>query len=405
MYHYAAPLVFFDLLFIGFSLALGGGGVSARPHPHRAQFVPVPVPSNLRMLLAGPMLGLLQLYVAMTPPKVLFHELQRTDSRWASMEFQASFVRGVLASPIAKRYPPSKEYTKFLLRLYIDAIAKHGEEYDDEIMEIYSALCIDADALPVQQAHEDLVPDSYYRSFFLADGSPLTLQLHKGYGAESTGGTGATLWEAGLVLCDYVCANPSLFSGKNVLELGAGNGMLGVVLSRLPDPPASIVLTDHHPKVLDLMEKNLRMNGVNIVHDWRPCPLHDAQHLACCPDDGAPHVPFSDTDKATASEEGNDMQCGGGGRGPTWPCVTGSLACACALRGKDGAGAASPASEASTKNVRTVLLDWEVCSKEYSQTPHEPTGAPPVRSWADVDAGGANSSGLGVGSWSLVFMG
>jgi len=53
----------------------------------------------------------------------------------------------------------------------------------------------------------------------------------------------------GLVLCDYVRSNGELFAGKRVLELGAGNGLLGVVLSRLPLPPASIVLSDHHPKV------------------------------------------------------------------------------------------------------------------------------------------------------------
>jgi len=53
----------------------------------------------------------------------------------------------------------------------------------------------------------------------------------------------------GLVLCDYVRSNGGLFAGKRVLELGAGNGLLGVVLSRLPLPPASIVLSDHHPKV------------------------------------------------------------------------------------------------------------------------------------------------------------
>ena len=77
-----------------------------------------------------------------------------------------------------------------------------------------------------------------------------------GYGGGGTGGTGAALWEAGMVLCDYIRAHPALFANKRVLELGAGNGLQGVVLSRLPQPPASITLTDHHPSVLRLMARH-----------------------------------------------------------------------------------------------------------------------------------------------------
>jgi hypothetical protein len=42
---------------------------------------------------------------------------------------------------------------------------------------------------------------------------------------------------AGLVLGDFIRSNPHLVANKRVLELGAGNGLLGVILSRLSPPP------------------------------------------------------------------------------------------------------------------------------------------------------------------------
>ena len=140
---------------------------------------------------------LLHLYLAMSPAKELFEDLKSSDHAWASVEVQGAFVREVLTHPMALKYPPLADYRKVLLRLYIDAVARTGDEYDDDLMELYSGLMQCASAS--QQQHEGLAPPPYYRSFFLDDGTHMTLQLRKGFGAASTGGTGAALWEAGLL--------------------------------------------------------------------------------------------------------------------------------------------------------------------------------------------------------------
>jgi hypothetical protein len=49
------------------------------------------------------------------------------------------------------------------------------------------------------------------------------------------------------------------------VELGAGCGMTGVLLSRLPKPPASITMTDHTKRIVDNIAANMRSNGVPVA--------------------------------------------------------------------------------------------------------------------------------------------
>ncbi|KAF6032372.1 METTL21A [Bugula neritina] len=46
------------------------------------------------------------------------------------------------------------------------------------------------------------------------------------------GGTTAlvagVVWDAAVVLCEYIVANPTLFLNKKVLELGSGTGLSGI---------------------------------------------------------------------------------------------------------------------------------------------------------------------------------
>ena len=58
----------------------------------------------------------------------------------ASLESQGHFVRHVVLHPVARRFPPSREYRQHLLRMYIDAISKTSGEYDDELMSLYTSL-------------------------------------------------------------------------------------------------------------------------------------------------------------------------------------------------------------------------------------------------------------------------
>ena len=142
--------------------------------------------------------ALLHWYLAMLPAREMVTKVRASDSEWSSLEFQGQFVRNVLAHPIAVRFPPAAEYRRVFLRLYIDAVARDGGgEYDDDLMELYTDLMQEPSTLAHGKYEAGPAPPPHYRTFFLGDGSShMTLQLRKGFGAESTGGTGAALWEA-----------------------------------------------------------------------------------------------------------------------------------------------------------------------------------------------------------------
>ncbi|CAD6192202.1 unnamed protein product [Caenorhabditis auriculariae] len=70
-------------------------------------------------------------------------------------------------------------------------------------------------------------------------------------------------WPSATVLCDFLCANSSLFCGKTVLELGAGaTGLAGITAAKLG--AHRVFLTDHPSleEALDLLKRNIKQNDV-----------------------------------------------------------------------------------------------------------------------------------------------
>ena len=72
-------------------------------------------------------------------------------------------------------------------------------------------------------------------------------------------GNGATVWDAGLLLADFLGMQDSL-EGATALELGAGLGLVGMCLSKFG---ARVVLTDR-PLALPLLRRNVAENCL----DW-----------------------------------------------------------------------------------------------------------------------------------------
>jgi predicted nicotinamide N-methyase len=78
---------------------------------------------------------------------------------------------------------------------------------------------------------------------------------------------GVLLWESALVLGD-VLAERGLVEGGDVLELGAGSGVAGIVAAALG---ARVVQTDHSLEALALCRRNAAANGMSVVlrsGDW-----------------------------------------------------------------------------------------------------------------------------------------
>jgi predicted nicotinamide N-methyase len=71
--------------------------------------------------------------------------------------------------------------------------------------------------------------------------------------------TGLTLWRASRILCDYMCSNAdTMIQNKNVLELGSGLGLCGLLAYYLH--AKSVVMTDGDTDVLAEMRYNVDCN-------------------------------------------------------------------------------------------------------------------------------------------------
>mmetsp|Transcript_15044 Transcript_15044/g.18608 ORF Transcript_15044/g.18608 Transcript_15044/m.18608 type:complete len:243 (+) Transcript_15044:78-806(+) len=85
--------------------------------------------------------------------------------------------------------------------------------------------------------------------------------------------TGAVVWDDAVVLARYlekkVGENAHIFKGKNVVELGCGCGLIGILMSKLG---ANVVLTDR-ADMMPLIRENIKRNSVEnkcsyVVHEW-----------------------------------------------------------------------------------------------------------------------------------------
>ena len=69
--------------------------------------------------------------------------------------------------------------------------------------------------------------------------------------------TGQVVWLVSRVTAHYIAAS-EIARGRDVLELGAGAGLCGLVASQLA---SSVALTDFEPEVLSLLQRNLKHVG------------------------------------------------------------------------------------------------------------------------------------------------
>ncbi|XP_051869799.1 EEF1A lysine methyltransferase 3-like [Pristis pectinata] len=89
-------------------------------------------------------------------------------------------------------------------------------------------------------------------------GHSLNISQHYGNNLEFS----ASIWEAALVLCQYFEREKINFSGKKVIELGAGTGIVGILAALLG---GDVTITDQE-NALSQIEHNV---SVNIPSDFR----------------------------------------------------------------------------------------------------------------------------------------
>lgn len=191
-----------------------------------------------------------------------------------SNDAQSFFLDMCINDEIFKLYPPSWLYVRRTLKEIILAAEKDGEEVSDGLYELHAIYL-----LPPQDGSSELASKCYKtftytvppksrsylacqtdsKKFLEEDEQLVTLRVSSNM---LEGGTGCSTWPAGLLLSEFVLSHPELFFGKNCLEVGAGTGMVGVLLARIGT--GKIMLTDGSLATLANLKNNLSINNVEV---------------------------------------------------------------------------------------------------------------------------------------------
>ncbi|XP_075251648.1 methyltransferase-like protein 22 isoform X2 [Convolutriloba macropyga] len=75
---------------------------------------------------------------------------------------------------------------------------------------------------------------------------------------------GLQVWNGALLMCDYILQNQQMFKGTKVLELGAGTGIVSIILSSICD---QVICSDKDEQIVSTSEENLNNNN----HLRSPC--------------------------------------------------------------------------------------------------------------------------------------
>jgi len=78
----------------------------------------------------------------------------------------------------------------------------------------------------------------------------------------SGGTTGLKTWEASLLLTEYLFTQD--LKGKDVLELGAGTGLVSITAAKLG---AQVLATDGSPTVIETLSNNASLNDVDFERE------------------------------------------------------------------------------------------------------------------------------------------
>ncbi|NWV34285.1 EF2KT methyltransferase, partial [Grantiella picta] len=159
----------------------------------------------------------------------------------------ADILHKTILHPLCVKYPPSAKYRRCFLT---ELIKKHESTAAEPLDELYDTL---ADILK-----EDVFVTHCYKNYLLPTGDSVSLCESTALITEGT--TGLVTWEGALHLAQWALENPTVFRDRTILELGSGIGFTGIAICKTCQP-RTFVFSDCHPRVLQQLGENLRLNG------------------------------------------------------------------------------------------------------------------------------------------------
>ncbi|XP_055711536.1 protein-lysine N-methyltransferase EEF2KMT [Phlebotomus papatasi] len=197
-----------------------------------------------------------------------------------SWDAQKMFLQQTISHPLVNSKPISWSYQVAFLRVALESLEKNTVEVQEDFYTEYLRL---QQLASLDQSH-------VYKHYRVRSNGQKIVSVRESPRLICDGTTGLRTWPASIALCEWFTHNTNEFSGKTILELGAGVGMAGIVLAQIIKT-SRIYLTDFHEKVLSILQENLNENppeNDNVVHvcqfDWFSEVDYEKLSKTCCPD-------------------------------------------------------------------------------------------------------------------------
>lgn len=166
---------------------------------------------------------------------------------------QGEVMKTIIYHEHTTKYSPSTQYIGLFLKKYIDLIENipGGYDLDDELVESYVSLIASTDLTAMSAG-------MCFKTYTLDKEQYTRVVLKEEQMMISHGTTGLQTWIASLYLSDFFIEHPDIIRSRNVLELGAGCGLLGFVCAAMG--ATHVQSTDFSPMVMKLLEENRELN-------------------------------------------------------------------------------------------------------------------------------------------------
>ncbi|XP_078446960.1 uncharacterized protein LOC144715832 isoform X2 [Wolffia australiana] len=173
-----------------------------------------------------------------------------------------------LSSSRTENYASCHGYSKNILKKVIYNAEVNGEEVLEDLYETY--------AHSISPEQESFSPKNQAKNLkrisFFSDTGLLKFVLPIQCSSNLLeGDTGCSIWPSSLFLSEFILSFPEIFCDKVCLELGAGVGLVGIILEKTK--ASKVVLTDGDFSTLENMRTNLEANC------YQPTPKVECKYL------------------------------------------------------------------------------------------------------------------------------
>ncbi|XP_037938462.1 protein-lysine N-methyltransferase EEF2KMT [Teleopsis dalmanni] len=183
---------------------------------------------------------------------------------------QEQLVNNTIAHSLNLKFPIKISYQINFIKRLLQILEKNCSEVHDAVYERYCNL--------QKQLPKDTTEKYAYKHYLLCKHDVhLTLKESKSFVAEGT--TGLCSWQASFALSDFLLHNKEMVENKDVLELGAGTGLCGFILTQCCNT-RKFLLTDGSFECTELMHKNISLNFPNARETSKGCFVLEHQNLS-----------------------------------------------------------------------------------------------------------------------------